>query len=65
MYNYFNKMSIKGGITISSVSRAIKETGLSQTTVVRIVHDKRQLAEGKQFRTPTKRYCGSRKRNII
>ena len=62
IYNYFNEMSIKGGITISFVSCTVKEIGLSQAMVVRIVHDRRQLAEGEQFSAPTKRYRGSQKR---
>ena len=59
-------MSIKDGITIGSVSRMVKATGLNQAkcTIMKIVHDSRRLVEGKQFPAPTKRYRGSRKRNI-
>ena len=42
-------MSITVGITIGSVSRTVKVTGLSRATVVRIVHERRPLAEGKGF----------------
>ena len=38
-YN-FDQMSITGGITIGSVSRTVKVTGLSRATVVRIVHNR-------------------------
>ena len=38
-----------GGITIGSVSHTVKVTGLSRAMVVRIVRDRRQLAEGEQF----------------
>ena len=48
-YNYFDEISITGGITVGSVSCTVKVTGLSQAMVVRIVHDRRRLAEGKQF----------------
>ena len=47
IYNYIL------GITIGSVSRKVK------ATVVQIIHDKRRLAEGKHFPTPTKCYRGS------
>ena len=48
-YNYLDKMSITGGITIGSVSHTVKATGLSRATVVQIVHKRRQLVEGEQF----------------
>ena len=40
-------MSIKGGITIGSVSHTAKVTGLSRATVMQILHvNRRRLAEG-------------------
>ena len=57
-------MSIKGGITTSSVGCTIKVTGHSWAMVVWIVHN-RWLVEGEQFPIQTKRYRGFRKRNII
>ena len=47
--NNFDQVSITGGITIGFVSRTVKVTGLSLVMVMRVVHDRRQLAEGKWF----------------
>ena len=56
-------MSLEGGITLGSVSHTVQASGLSQATVVQIVHDRRRLVQGKQFTTRTKCY-GSRKCTI-
>ena len=50
IYNYFNELSSKGGIAISSPSCIV------------IIHEKIQLAKGKEFATLTKHYCCSQKR---
>ena len=54
----------KGCITIGSVSRMVKETGITRATIVRIVHDRRRLVVGKQSPASTKHYHGFQKRNI-
>ena len=47
---YFNECLLRVALyTIGSVSRTIKATGLSRAKVVRIVHDKKRLAESEEF----------------
>lgn len=62
VYKYFKAQLRKGGISTSALHRTVKATGLSRSTIVRIVGDKRRLQENEDFPTPTKRYYSSRKR---
>ena len=60
-------MSVTGGITVGSVSRSLKVTGLIRALVVRIVHGKSQLAEDERFSPLAKcygAYCINTSKNI-
>ena len=62
VYKYFKEQSSKGGISINALRHTEKAAGLSQTTIIQIVGDKRRLQENEDFHTPTKTYCSSWKR---
>ena len=58
-YKYFKGTIGKGGISISALRRTVEVTGLSQTTIIQIVSDKRWLQENEDFPIPTKHYLSS------
>ena len=43
VYKYFKEQSSKGGISINALRRTVKVTGLSGTTIVQIVGNKKQV----------------------